>query len=176
MADSLVAVCGLPGVGKTTVAETVADRLDGRLLRTDVVRKELLTDPDYTEAESRMVYGELFDRARETVASGRSAVLDGTFQDADRRDRVAALAGEVGAEFRLVKVECEEAVVRDRIERREGDESDADFEVHRLYRETFDPLERDHVTVDNSDGLAATLRQVDEHFPERAGGPPSAEL
>jgi len=175
MAESLVAVCGLPGVGKTTVAETVSDRLDGRLLRTDVVRKEILTDPDYTEAESRMVYDELFERARETVASGRSVVLDGTFRDADRRDRLAALAAELDTEFRLVKVECEESVVRDRIERREGDESDADFEVHRLYRETFDALARDHVTVDNSDGLDATLRQVDEHFPERAGDPPSAE-
>jgi predicted kinase len=102
MAESLVAVCGLPGVGKTTVAETVADRLDGRLLRTDVVRKEILTDPDYTEAESRMVYDELFERARETVASGRSVVLDGTFQDADRRDRLAALAAELDTELRLV--------------------------------------------------------------------------
>jgi predicted kinase len=67
-------------------------------------------------------------------------------------------------------------VVRDRIERREDDESDADFEVHRLYRETFDPLARDHVTVDNSDGLEVTRRQVAELFPESAGDPPGAEL
>ncbi|WP_132057877.1 AAA family ATPase [Halorussus amylolyticus] len=167
MADSLVVVCGLPGVGKTTVAETVADRLDGRLLRTDVVRKEILTDPDYTEEESRMVYRELFDRARATVEQGRSVVLDGTFQDEVRRTDAADLAATLGAEFRLVKVECDEAVVRERIESREGDESDADFEVHRMYRETFDDLARDHATVDNSDGLDSTLRQVDEQFPEK---------
>lgn len=168
----LVVVCGLPGVGKTTVAETVADRVDGRLLRTDVVRKEILTDPEYTEAESRMVYDELFDRARATVEDGTSVVLDGTFKDEIRRTRAAELSATLGAEFRLVKVECAEGVVRDRIESREGDASDADFEIHRMYRESFDAVSRDHATVDNSDGLESTLRQVDEHFPEtppRAG-------
>ncbi|WP_435176305.1 AAA family ATPase [Halorussus sp. AFM4] len=160
----LVVVCGLPGVGKTTVAEDVADRLDGRLLRTDVVRKEILTDPDYTEEESRMVYRELFDRARETVEAGRSVVLDGTFKDAVDRERAAALSEALGAAFRLVKVECAEDVVRERIARREGDESDADYEVHRLYREQFDAVATDHVTVDNSEGREATARQVDAAF------------
>ena len=169
MAETLVVVCGLPGVGKTTVAETVADRVDGRLLRTDVVRKEIFTDPEYTEAESRMVYDELFDRARETVEDGTSVVLDGTFREEVRRTRAADLSATLDAEFRLVKVECAERVVRDRIESREGDASDADFEVHQMYRETFDAVSRDHATVDNSDGLESTRRQVDEYFSRTPG-------
>ena len=160
----LVVVCGLPGVGKTTVAEDVADRLDARLLRTDVIRKEILTDPEYTEEEARTVYRELFDRASETIEEGRSVVLDGTFKDAGDRDRAAELSASLDAEFRLVKVECAEDVVRERIERREGDASDADFAVHELYREQFDAIAADHVTVDNSDGRDATARQVDERF------------
>lgn len=169
MVETLVVVCGLPGVGKTTVADTVADRVDGRLLRTDVIRKEILTDPEYTEEESRMVYDELFDRARATVEDGTSVVLDGTFRDAVRRTRAADLSASLDAEFRLVKVECAERVVRDRIESREGDASDADFEIHRMYRETFDAISRDHVTVDNSDGLESTLQQVDEQFSQTPG-------
>ncbi len=161
---TLVVVCGLPGVGKTTVAEQVAERLDGLLLRTDVIRKEILSDPDYTEEESRMVYRELFDRARRTVEDGRSVVLDGTFKDAADRDRATELSASLGVDFRLVAVECDEDVVRERIERREGDESDADFEVHAMYREQFDPISMDHVTVDNSEGLDETTRQVAETF------------
>lgn len=164
ISETLVVVCGLPGVGKTTVAETISERVDGTLLRTDVVRKELLSDPDYTEAESRLVYDELFDRARAGLERGRSVVLDGTFQDEERRKRAGRLASTLSAEFRLVKVECSEGVVRNRIEHREGDASDADFEVHTLYRETFDPLSRDHVTVDNSNGFESTRRQVSAHF------------
>ena len=160
----LVVVCGLPGVGKTTVAENIAERVDGRLFRTDVIRKELLSDPTYTEEESRMVYGEMFERARETIENGRAAVLDGTFKDAAYRDHAIELSETLDAEFRLVKVECAEDVVRERIRSREDDESDADFEVHSMYRDQFDPLSVDHLTVDNSDGLEATTRQVDERF------------
>ncbi|WP_208023537.1 AAA family ATPase [Halorussus pelagicus] len=159
-----VVVCGLPGVGKTTVAEDVAERLDGRLLRTDVVRKDILDDPDYTEEEGRMVYRELFERAGDTVEAGRSVVLDGTFKDAADRERALELAESLDARFRLVKVECDESVVRERIESREDDASDADFEIHAMYREQFDAVSDDHLTVDNSESAAETRRQVEERF------------
>src|SRR6056297_1237834 len=87
---TVVVVCGLPGVGKTTVAEDIAERLDGRLLRTDVIRKEILSDPDYTEEEARMVYRELFDRASDRIEDGTSAVLDGTFKEEGYRDHAVA--------------------------------------------------------------------------------------
>ena len=160
----LIVVCGLPGVGKTTVAEDIAERVDGRLLRTDVIRKEIVSDPDYTAEESRMVYGELFDRARETVENGQAAVLDGTFKDATDRDRAVELSESLGVGFRLVKVECAEDVVRERIRAREDDASDADFEVHAMYRDRFEPISVEHLTVDNSDGIEETTRQVDAHF------------
>lgn len=156
----LVVVCGLPGVGKSTVAAEVADRVDGRRLRTDVVRKEILPDPQYTPEETGMVYGELFRRAYEVVGAGTSVVLDGTFKNRTFRRRAAALAEELGVEFLLFHVVCETEVVRERIAAREGDVSDADFEVHTTLREQFEPIEVDHVTVDNSDGLDRTLREV----------------
>lgn len=160
----LVVVCGLPGVGKTTVAEDIAERLDGRLLRTDVIRKEILSDPDYTEEEAQMVYREMFDRASEIVEDGGRAVLDGTFKEESYREHAIAVSESLNADFRLVKVECAEEVVRERIGSREDDESDADFEVHTMYRDQFDPISMDHVTVDNSEGMAETTRQVDEQF------------
>ncbi|WP_135536287.1 MULTISPECIES: AAA family ATPase [Halostella] len=160
----LVVVCGPPGVGKTTVSEGVADRIDGELLRTDVVREDVAPDPEYTDAERKRVYDELFARGRKAVRRGENAVLDGTFQYRPVRERAQSLADELGAEFRSVKVECAEPVVRERIAGRTDDESDADFEVHAMIREQFDPLSVDHVTVDNSETLAETQRQLDRLF------------
>lgn len=164
----LVLVCGLPGTGKSTVAERVAELLSARLLRTDVVRKELFPEPTYAAEESAAVYDELFGRARETLAGGDHVVLDATFRRRELRERAAELADDTGVEFRLVRVDCAEPVVRERIRKRqteEDDESDADFAIYTQLKAEFEPIRGDdHLVIDNSGALSETLDAVDEAF------------
>lgn len=160
----VVVLCGLPGVGKTTVGEAIAERVDGRLLRTDVVRQELVEDPTYSEAEIERVYRALFERAVETVRSGESVVLDATFRSRDLRARAREAAERAGVPIQFVRVTCEQSVAVARIRERTDDESDAGVEDYDRFREIFDPLEREHVTVDNSGSLAETREQVTELF------------
>ncbi|ELZ40199.1 AAA family ATPase [Halorubrum tebenquichense] len=162
-AGRLVVVCGLPGVGKTTVAERIADHVDGRIRRTDVIRKELFDDPAYTDAETEAVYTELLARAREDVDAGEAVVLDATFADDRFRAAAREAAAETAAAFDLVEVACDEGVVERRIERRDGI-SDADFEIHLHFKELFDDIAGDHVVVDNSGTEAETFAQVDAAF------------
>lgn len=162
-AASLVVVCGLPGVGKSTVARRVADLIDAEVLRTDVVRKELFDDPEYTGEETATVYDELLSRAEDRLVDGDRVVLDATFRTREQREAARDLADRLDCGFRVVHVDCEEAVVERRIAEREG-VSDADFAVHQQLRETFEPLEVAHVAVDNSGSEAETRRQVDEAF------------
>lgn len=163
-AQSLVVVCGPPGVGKSTVAGLVADRLDAARLRTDVVRRDVVPDPAYTDRERRRVYDELFERARTALTAGKSVVLDGTFQYRSVRDRAAGLAEERDVAFDLVRVTCDEATVRARLAERTDDPSDADFDAYRTIRRAFDPVERDHLTVDNSGSFERTTEQVRDLF------------
>jgi predicted kinase len=160
MAPRLVVQCGLPGVGKSTVAREIADRLDGERIRSDAVRRELVDDPTYSRAEKERVYEAMLERAREALVDGRPVVLDATFERSARRDDAAALADEVGADLTLVRVVCAEEVARRRIRDRGDDPSEADVSVYENALDRFEPPERDHVTVDNSDDLATTRRQV----------------
>ncbi|MFB6111790.1 MAG: AAA family ATPase [Halobacteriaceae archaeon] len=157
---ALLVVCGPPGVGKTTVAETLQERLDARLLRTDLIRKELFPEPEYTDSEEAAVYGELLDRAVATLRDDRAVVLDGTFHDRAYREEAATVASEAGADCQIVRVTCEEDVVAERMRNREGDASDATFEIHMQFRECFDPVQGEHMAVDNSGTLEETLAQV----------------
>lgn len=159
----LAVVCGLPGVGKSTVSRAIADRLPATVLRTDVIRKELFADPQYTTAESVAVYDTLLTRAFDHLDVGESVVLDATFKTSERRIQARDLAAQVGARFRLVYVACDEAVLERRIRERDG-VSDADFDVHIEFRDRFEPVELDHVVIDNSSSKAATEDRVARAF------------
>ena len=98
-----LAIGGLSGSGKSTIARLVAPQLPGpagaRLLRSDVLRKRLqglapetrLTGaPAYSAAARGAVYAHLADHAREAYAAGGSVILDATFQDGAARTALEA--------------------------------------------------------------------------------------
>ena len=106
------------------------------------------------------VYDELSSQAEERLADRDSVVLDGTFGERERRPETRDLTQRLGVRFRLVCVECDEATVEDRITDRDG-VSDANLEVHRQFRERFEPVEMNHFVVDNSGSEAETRRRAD---------------
>ncbi len=65
------------------------------------------------------------------------------------------------AEIVFTRVTCDPDVVERRLAERTNAVSDADLRVYRLVKESFEPLERDHVVVDNSGSLEETRRQID---------------
>ncbi|SDJ45187.1 hypothetical protein SAMN05216226_103265 [Halovenus aranensis] len=160
---AVVAVCGLPGVGKSTVSSYLTDCLDAVRLRTDAIRKEIIDDPEYTDAERERVYDELFTRTERHLRNGEPVVLDATFADDAHRKRTKRLAENVGVQFQLIRVVCDPAVVEHRIESRD-DISDADAAIYRQFKDEFDPLELDYDQVDNSESLSRTRAQVDSLF------------
>lgn len=165
----LVVYCGLPGVGKSTVSAYTAEQLGATRYRSDEVRKDLFEEPSYTSAETRATYDELLERARAELEAGRDVVVDATFRERRERDRAETVAVEADATAQFVHVTCPSEIVVDRLHDRTDDPSDADLEVYREHRDSFDPFERDHVTIDNGGSLAETRRQVDRCVLEPLG-------
>jgi adenylylsulfate kinase len=74
---------GLPGSGKSSVAECVAQRLreqgwDVFLLQMDERRKAYFPEPQYTDEERARAYELFVDEAAQMVAEGRNVIMDGT--------------------------------------------------------------------------------------------------
>ncbi|MFB6266636.1 MAG: AAA family ATPase [Halodesulfurarchaeum sp.] len=169
----MVIVCGLPGVGKTTVAARLADRLGGTHIRTDVVRKELFPDPAYSSEETRAVYAEVLSRAKKAIRAGDVAILDGTYKRHSRRVRAVRAASELDVPLAVVRVVADPDRVQDRIRRRTDDESDADVEIYEQFKEEWEPIRGEYITIDNSRDLDSLTRQLDSHV-ARASGPSPA--
>lgn len=137
---ALVAVGGLPGTGKSTVAAGIAEARGWSLLSTDAVRKELAgaerterMDPEhYTLAQRGAVYQELLDRADHLLGRGEPVVLDASWSEPEWREAGAELARRRSARWVPVRCETPLAVAHDRIRRRAaqgGSASDAGPEV-----------------------------------------------
>lgn len=161
----LVVVCGSPGTGKTTVAKWIAERLNARLLRTDLIRDDIVEDPDYTETERERVYESVFNQIEAGLRDGARIVADGTFDRRVYRERARRIALDAEVGFDLVRVTCEPETVECRIELREDDASDATVENYYEIRDEFDPVTGSHLRVDNSGCWGDTERALEGHFP-----------
>ncbi len=140
-AGRIVAIGGLSGTGKSTVARAIAPRL-GRapgavVLRSDVIRKRLAGVPPttrldaaaYTPAVSTRVYRELAERAHRIAAAGQVVIADAVFAKPEERSLIEEAARSAAVPFTGIWLTAPAAELRARIRGRTGDASDATVAV-----------------------------------------------
>jgi aminoglycoside phosphotransferase family enzyme/predicted kinase len=113
----LVLVGGLPGTGKSTIADLLGDRLDAIVIRSDEVRRELGSG-SYAGSAKEAVYDGMLERARTALARGYTVVLDATWGRRAWRARAAALAAAGHADLTQIRCCAPADVAAARIERR----------------------------------------------------------
>eukprot|EP00903_Cladosiphon_okamuranus_P001044 g1042.t1 len=138
---TLLAIGGLSGTGKTTLAYALAPDLGrapgARVLRTDVMRKRLLNISEtekappeaYTLEASQRVYQALDDTIQAVLAAGHSAIFDAVFAAEGEREHIAKVAARVEAKFSGLWLTARTEVLKARINARTGDASDATEKV-----------------------------------------------
>jgi hypothetical protein len=117
-APVLVAMCGIPFSGKSTVARELSDRRAMALVSVDAIVRELGIDVGADAGGQRgwaraMAVG--FDRARRLLAQGEPVVYDNANHTRRNRDRCRRVAAGAGAGFRLVWVDTPVEVARRRL-------------------------------------------------------------
>ena len=142
----VVAVGGLPGTGKSTLARALAPALGAApgavVLRSDEIRKrqqgvapeQKLPPAAYSAAASAAVFSELFAAATDIAGTGHAVVADAMFLDPVHRARIAAAAGAhrfLGVWLQAPLAELERRVAARTRRSRSGDASDADVAVLR---------------------------------------------
>ena len=144
----VVAVGGLPGTGKSTLARALAPELGDApgalVLRSDEIRKRLhavapeerLPQSAYSDAASEAVFTELATLVREAAAGGHAVIADATFIDTGHRRTVEIAAREAGVAFVGLWLEAPLAELEARIAGRQRDASDATVAVLRAASET----------------------------------------
>src|SRR5919106_1903402 len=112
----IILFCGLPGVGKTTLAKSVASRTGANILSSDKIRKELIKYPAYTRTEGRLIYDVLILLAKYLTAAGIDCILDATFNRERSRKEVENKLGTNN--LHVIECTCPEDVVLERLKNR----------------------------------------------------------
>ena len=122
----LLIVCGLPGTWKTETTEEVSRIKGYPLLRTDLIRLEVLKNEDIFDEKvaSNMdkrttVYDEMFARTEKILRrKGDGVILDATFVTQPLRRRAADVAAKHNLTFIIMQTDCPQEVAIARILKR----------------------------------------------------------
>lgn len=168
----LLIACGLPGTWKTETTEEVARIKVGKLLRTDLIRLEVLKNEDIFDEKvagnmdkRTQVYDEMFRQADEASERESCVILDATFVTQSLRQRAAAIADKHGKTFIILQTDCPQEVSIRRILARTRDEYVSNALTEEAYlnnKKKFEPVDLNtikaqhpgldiiHLTVDTS--------------------------
>jgi predicted kinase len=113
----LLITCGLPGTWKTETSEEIAKIKGCKLLRTDLIRLEVLKNEDVFDekvagnmSKRTQVYDEMFRQADKALDDGECVILDATFVTQALRQRAAAIADKHKATFVIQQTHCPQEV------------------------------------------------------------------
>jgi hypothetical protein len=152
---TLLITCGLPGTWKTEISEEISKIKGYPILRTDLIRLEVLKNEDIFDekvasnmSKRELVYDETFRRAESLVQKNKKGViLDATFVTQELRRRAATIAAKHNVAFVILQTHCSEEVAIARILKRTKE----NYESNALTREAYLNNKKKFETVDLDD-------------------------
>ena len=152
-----VAMAGLPGAGKSALAEALAERLGGVVLSKDRVRAALFPagTTDYSQAQDDFCMSVILEATQRIAAARRVPFIffDGrTFWRTRQVQQIAEAAAAAGAELRILHLHCPDALALERIakDRDQHPAGNRNAELYFRVKSHFEPITLPKLDVDTS--------------------------
>jgi len=152
-AETVLIACGLPASYKTETTEVIAKIKGYHVLRTDMIRLEVLKNEDIfdekvaSSMEKRtLVYDEMFRMADELAGKGKGVILDATFVTQSLRRRGAGVAAIHNKTFVIQQTQCPQEVSINRILKRTKENYESNALTEQAYlnnKNKFEAVDRE---------------------------------
>ena len=151
--NAVLIACGLPATNKTETTEVVAHLKGYKILRTDLIRRDVLKGEDIFDEKvasnmdkRTLVYDTMFALADEFVSQGTGVVLDATFITQSLRRRAAEVAAKNRKTFIIQQTQCPEEHSLYKISKRTKEKYESNALTKQAYlnnKEKFEPVDLD---------------------------------
>jgi len=151
--DAVLIACGLPATNKTESTEVVARMKDYEMLRTDLIRRDVLKGEDIFDEKvasnmdkRSLVYDRMFSMADELASQGKGVILDATFINQSLRRRAAEVAAKNHRTFIIQQTQCPQEYSLNKISKRTRDNYESNALTKQAYlnnKEKFEPVDLD---------------------------------
>jgi len=168
---ALIFMGGLPGTGKSTLAAQLAAQAGFQVIRSDVVRKELVRAANmaqgvvkaandiYSPEWTDRTYAECLRQAESLLFAGQRVLVDANFREEPRRRTFLQAAARWGVAAGFLRCEADPRTVRQRLAERQGDASDADWTVYEQLAGQWEPA---------GSAIAAVTRVIVTDHPQQS--------
>jgi predicted kinase len=160
----IIIICGLPGVGKSTLAKNLAPMINATILSSDKIRKELFLNPTYTQFERKLVYDVMIIVAKYLNEVKCNCILDATFNREKARVEIREKLQLEDEQFQIIECFCPEEIVISRLKSRKDDYSDATIEVYQKMKKIYEPVKVNHIIVDTTRSPQENSHRIKEEI------------
>jgi predicted kinase len=179
MSGTIIAMAGLPGTGKTTLARALAAELTAVRLDKDTFRSCLIPsdEVDYSSEQNDFCMGILFQTAAFLLKRrpGRALIIDGRpFGRQVQFKALQALSSHLGADLKVIECVCPEETVRRRFDNQTPQDHPAgnrDFSLYLRLKAQWQPIPHPRLVVDTSAPLSDCLRRCLKYLTGPGPGP-----
>jgi predicted kinase len=150
---TVLIACGLPASYKTETTEVIADLKGYTILRSDLIRLEVLKNEDIFDEKvasnmnkRTLVYDEMFRMADDLGAKQTSMILDATFVTQALRQRAAEVAARHNMVLVIQQTRCPKEVSLRRISERTKENYESNALTEQAYTNNvkkFEPVDLD---------------------------------
>lgn len=137
---AILIACGLPASYKTETTEVIARITGYRILRTDMIRLDVLRNEDIFDEKvaadmdkRTRVYDKMFRMADELAGEGQGIILDATFVTQSLRRRAAEIAARHNRTFIIQQTDCPQDVSIRRISKRSKENYESNALTEQAY-------------------------------------------
>ena len=173
--ETVLIACGLPASYKTETTEIIAKLKGYKILRSDMIRLEVLKGEDIFDEKvasnmdkRKRVYDKMFEMADELVGKGEGIILDATFVTQSLRRRAAEVAAKHNKTLVIQQTQCPQEVSIKRISERTKENYESNALTEQAYlnnknkfesvdledlKNQYPTLKIEHLLVDTTSNL-----------------------